>query len=659
MALADKLQRLDDRTFDDLTREARQRIVRYTPELTDFNDGDAAMALVDVLAYMTDLLLFRLNQVPAHARLKFLELVGVRLEPARPAEAYVTFAVESDYPSGTVEVPRRTQIAAPPDADGPVVFETTRRLIAFAPTLDAVLTFVGGITIDRSAINGEAAEAWPSFTESPDPGNALLLGFSYDGEFPAGIELCLTFWMAQGQGLDPVTCGSAPVTAGTRLAWEAFDGRDWRAMTVLRDETSAFFRTGQIFLKTPARGVMRRAAIGGTAIPRYWIRARVERSGWNRPPRLLTVRTNTAHATQGETVEGEILGGSDGTAEQTFRLANRPVIAGSLTLEIDEGEGFRLWQEVDDFVDPALTTGLVKEVRDQQRFYVLDQSAAIVLVNGSHAHAPIANPDRPTSNVRATSYRFGGGLRGNVPGRAIATLLSPVEGLDASRTTNLFPAAGGTDEETLEGAEMRGARTLKSRGRAVTAEDFETIALAAGPVGRAKALPLHHPDFPDHEVPGTVTVVIVPAEEGVSPRPSDALLRCVCGALDRARLLTTEVFVVAPRYLDIAVHAELFPDPDADESEVREAALEALQTHFHPLTGGPDRTGWPFGGAIYFSRVHQVLLFPGVARIGRVEVEVDGVRYPPCTDIPIPPGALLASANHEVSVLLDSGEDVP
>jgi predicted phage baseplate assembly protein len=656
MAIADRLPRLDDRTYDDLRREARQRIARYTPEWTDFNDGDCGMALVEVFAFMTDLLLYRLNRLPRHARLKFLEMVGIAPEAARPARTYVTVGVEKPWPAATVEVPRRTRVAAPAD-DGPVIFETSRRLVAFAPELAVVQSFVGGAVIDRTADSARADAPWTLFTDAPDPGTALLLGFAYDGAFPARTELAVTVWLAEGQGLTPVVCGGGPIANGVRIAWEGFDGRDWRRISVLKDETAGFFRTGQIVLKTPAEGVLRRAAMNGVAEPHYWLRARVERGGWDRPPLALAVRINTVEASQGETIEGEILGGSDGTVRQTFRLGNAPVLEGTLELSIDEGEGFTRWQEVDDFAAPADTPGLDPEVRRERRLYVLDRTVGDVRLDGYRAHAPAANPDRPTSSVRADRYRAGGGTRGNVSAGALATLLTPVPGLDAAATANLFAAEGGTDEETLEAAELRGAGVIRSRTRAVTAEDFEHIAMAAGPVGRAKALPLHHPDFPDTPVPGVVTVVVVSDKQGPAPHPSEALLRCVCAALDKARLLTTEVYVVPPCYLTVQVTAELYADPDADTAGLKQAALDALAGFFHPLRGGPDGTGWPFGGDIHFSRVHHALLLPGVDRLGTVEIALDGTAHPPCTDVPVPAGALLRSGDHEVTILIAGDED--
>jgi predicted phage baseplate assembly protein len=232
--------------------------------------------------------------------------------------------------------------------------------------------------------------------------------------------------------------------------------------------------------------------------------------------------------------------------------------------------------------------------------------------------------------------------------------LTPVDGLDLGQVTNLFAADSGSDEETLDAAKARAGQALQSRGRAVTAADFETIAKTAGPVGRAKALPLVHPSYPGIEVPGVVSVVIVPAVSGLAPLPSDTLLRQVCACLDAARLLTTEVYVLPPTYLSVKVTAELVTTPDVDEAALQTLAVTALDTLFHPLTGGSDGQGWPFGGTIYFSVVLRALMALQVTRVASLTIAFNGTSYPPCTDVPVPPLTLLASAEHAISVLTES-----
>ena len=97
MPLASLLPGLDDRSFDDIVAEAQTRIPRYTKEWTDFNPGDAGFALVELFAWMTELLIFRLNQVPMLNYIKFLQLIGIELKPAQPAEVVIVFPVQASF----------------------------------------------------------------------------------------------------------------------------------------------------------------------------------------------------------------------------------------------------------------------------------------------------------------------------------------------------------------------------------------------------------------------------------------------------------------------------------------------------------------------------------------------------------------------------------
>ena len=195
--------------------------------------------------------------------------------------------------------------------------------------------------------------------------------------------------------------------------------------------------------------------------------------------------------------------------------------------------------------------------------YVLNRTTAEVRFNDARGRIPVANPTRP-ANIIARRYRVGGTARGNFAAGTITTLRGHLPGVDAEGVGNLFPAVGGADEETLAAARERAAATIKSHERAVTREDFELHARRVGGVARARALPLHHPSFPGVEVPGVVSVVIVPQASDPqaplsdpAPQPTEALLREVCAELDARRLATTELYVLAPPYRLLKVHAEL------------------------------------------------------------------------------------------------------
>ena len=76
---------LDDRRFQDIVDEAKRLIPRYCPEWTDHNLSDPGVALIELFAWMTEMILYRLDQVPDLHYTRFLDLMGIRLFP--PAAA--------------------------------------------------------------------------------------------------------------------------------------------------------------------------------------------------------------------------------------------------------------------------------------------------------------------------------------------------------------------------------------------------------------------------------------------------------------------------------------------------------------------------------------------------------------------------------------------
>lgn len=647
MPLQDAVPTLDDRTYDSIVAEMRARIARYTPEWkpvwTDVNDSDPGITMLQVFAWLGETLTYRMNRVPALLQLKFLQLLGIELAPAEPARVEMTFGVSADAATpSTVIVPKGTQVIAETEGGGPpLVFEAERALVCLKHPLTAVLTFDGTTYAEATAHNTEASGFQP-FGPAPHAGSAVLFGFgATDQPFPA-TDLSLFVWVDESRGgAAPVTCGPSggrfdPAT----LAWQYWDGADWARLTVLKDETAALTRSGQVVLRTRA-DALAPATIAVAPSPLYWVRAAVERTQYERPPAVLAVRANTMTLTQMETVRAEVLGGSDGRRDQVFTLSQTPVLAGSLVLTVDQGSGFETWTEVTDLyaAGPGDTV------------YVLDRTTGqIRFGDGFHGAIPVANPDNPGASVVAQEYRTGGGSYGNVAARELTALRSAVPGIDEAAVVNVQPSYGGQDEETLDAALRRAPGSIRSRERAVTTDDFELFATRAAGIARAKAYPLRHPDFPGAPIPGVVTVVVVPQSDSPRPVPSEGTLRTVCAYLDQRRLLTSEVYVAPPSYQEIGVSVRLVAAETADLAAVGAGVEAALLQYFHPVTGGDDGKGWPFGGTIAFSRVFgRVLDVEGVASIDRLTISVDGEEQPECRDVPLAEGALAWSRAHAVS----------
>lgn len=88
------LPNLDDRTYADLVAETRSLIPRYAPTWTDHNVSDPGITLIELFAWLTEALIYRLNRIPQASEARFLELLGATFQAARPATANLTVIAE-------------------------------------------------------------------------------------------------------------------------------------------------------------------------------------------------------------------------------------------------------------------------------------------------------------------------------------------------------------------------------------------------------------------------------------------------------------------------------------------------------------------------------------------------------------------------------------
>lgn len=111
------LPHLDDRDLESLMSEAVARLRQACPEWTDLSPGDPGMALIEVFAYLTETLLFRLNKVPERTLITLLNLVGVQRQSS--TAAIVTLAFKRRDSSSALDIPRGTEVTSR-GPDGPV-----------------------------------------------------------------------------------------------------------------------------------------------------------------------------------------------------------------------------------------------------------------------------------------------------------------------------------------------------------------------------------------------------------------------------------------------------------------------------------------------------------------------------------------------------------
>jgi len=650
---------LDDRRFQDLVDEAKRLVMRRCPEWTDHNVSDPGVTLIETFAYMTDQLLYRLNRIPDRLHLAFLDLVGLRMLPPTPARAPVTFWLSSPGRT-TLTVAVGTQVGTlhTPAAE-PVIFATVDELVIVPCSLSRVRTsntLAPGDTPDDETASDEsdrtrdlaAGRPFPAFGAPPRIGDELLLGL--DGAVP-GCAVRLDFrGSVRGVGVNP---------KHPPLVWEAWTGDEWTGCEVGEDGTGGLNTPGQVVVHVPV-GHDTSVISGDQA---GWIRARVVEPEEGQPPytdspvvESLVACTigGTAEAINADVVVAEQLGEAEGVPGQQFAVRRKPVLAGYDTpiVETSSQGGWQEWTAVEHFAESG----------PDDRHFVLDAVSGLVIfgpavreADGSLRQYGQVPPKGAV--VRIRRYATGGGARGNVGTGSIQTLKSSVPFI--SRVENRHPAQGGVDGETLDEAKRRGPLLVRTRSRAVTAEDYEVLAREAAPdIARVRCVSAGQ----DGTAAGAVRVLLVPAAASKEGRilfenlvPPRETLRRVAERLDEVRVLGARIVIEPPLYRGVTVVARLLARPRANMERVREDALRHLHEFISPLTGGPDGEGWPFGRPVQageiFGRLQQVR---GVELVEDVRLfsadPVTGVRGAEAARIELEANSLVFSYEHQVRV---------
>ncbi len=705
---------LDDLRFQrDLVDEARRRIIRYCPEWTDYNLSDPGITLIELFAWMTELMVYRLNQVPEKNYLKFLEMIGTRLQPASSARAEATFYLSVPFPISpedetAVAIPQGLEIATrPTEEEREVTYTTDERLVLAAPRLVQLRRGLGSASgegqddFHKNYLPRLGVEIFYPFNRSrPQEGDTFYLGFDGSQNI-AGYILRLAFECEETQAVG-VRREDPP------LVWECSlgDGR-WEEVSPStrrgEKDTTGGLNNPQGALTFYLPLTMRPEQVHGRSA--YWLRCRLEQRReeqgmYTESPRIKAITAyvlgGATWATHAVIVRGEALGSGSGEPGLTLNLQHAPVLAlrPGETVEVEEkreGElAFVPWQAVPDFADSTR----------YDRHFTLDEATgeisfgpAIRQPDGSvrqYGRVPEAG-----RRIRFSQYRHGGGVAGNVPAGKIQMLKSAVPYID--RVVNLKRAEGGRDQESLEEAKMRAARELRAQQRAVTAEDFENLAKGTSrQVARARC---QTPGKDGGGVlpPGMVELLVVPSAfdalraGDLSKLALDlALQERILAHLDDYRLLTTTLRVREPSYLGVKVAVQIVVSEYTPPDVVKSRVEESLQALISPLAIGQDGErqaallgtaweGWPFGRDLYvsevFSLVQQVAgvkhvldvqlscrpVIPSrepatAAATGPGEDEEEAAGRPLLTPITqrmlqVPPDTLLCSLDHDVQVV--------
>ena len=603
---------LDQNTFEELMEKAKSRIAGCYPKWTDFNYHDPGITLAELFAWLEEIQQYELNHIGDAHRRQYLKLLGEAARHSRPARAFVCVPAGEALP-----VLAGTRM----DAAG-VPFEAEEeQYIPEAYIRSAFGLFDGqrvSYTDEEQLAFRRSLEFYP-FGRKAQAGTAFYLNFS--GPLPQGKRLVLTIRASQAGGAPRNPAGETAVPLA-RISWSFWNGRSWRPLEILRDDTFELLLDGQLVFRLPEEMQM------GTADGEkgWYLRAKLQESQYEMPPALSFLGLNAISACQKETAAAWLPGkvGEDGSVSVEHGLA----AFGDMELFRQEGELFfpaergelkpgdpvyallasgdewyqghrilgqgcgfpeqkffleetgLLWEDFELLVEEAERPGVWRKWEKRSDFshsgpedchYCLDsQAGQVVFGDCEHGMAP-------EGRIQIVSCSRTLGQAGNIKAEKISCLF--LEDAKVAAVSNPWDAWGGQDEETMEEAFARIRKQLAQEGPMVTTEDYER-AVRQTPGLRIESCRASAAGAePGERTPGNVMQIVVrPCSLEKRPKLTEAFARNIRKHLESKRLLGVEIRLQSPVYIRLRVDLEVavHPQYQGAQEKIRSAAASYL-----------------------------------------------------------------------------------
>lgn len=570
---------IDDRRYQDLVTEALARIPVHNPEWTNFNKSDPGVTLIELFAFLTENLLYRANQIPERNRRKFLQLLGVPLQPSSSAVGLVSFTNDRG-PLETITLNSGIEVRA-----GQVPFRTDQGLDVLP--IEAVVYYKQKNTPQDPALTEYYRQLYASYKLAPgaDPNIQLYRTAPLEGKDGSEVSISedttdRSLWIAllqrsgdQAVDLDSIrekiggktiSLGVVPAKdeGGQQLAPGGNANAEAEALLkysipnapggLLSDDRLPRYKP----LAPSVRGnILESPGVVELTLPpkdelKIWTNLDpLEQGVRDFPPsledskvqsRIITwirieasapVRTkilwmgiNTVPVKQRAHVANELLPDGSGAPDQSITLSRKPVAPKSVRLVVSSPTGeVSEWHEIDDL----LSAGPEVQVADPKLPPGVKSPAnlpvEVFVVDAEAGQIKFGDGFRgkrpPAGAKLRVSYDYGVGSAGNVGAGSISSSPALPAGI---KVTNPVRTWGGAEAETVTQGEKQIARYLQHRDRLVNAADFETITMRTPGVdiGRVDVIPAFNPALTPNaagDAPGAVTLMLIPRTDLKQP----------------------------------------------------------------------------------------------------------------------------------------------
>lgn len=215
------------------------------------------------------------------------------------------------------------------------------------------------------------------------------------------------------------------------------------------------------------------------------------------------------------------------------------------------------------------------------------------------------------------SYRTGNGLAGNVGGDSLVHIVSSAKNIIQVR--NPLPARGGREPESVEDLRQKASSAFLTQERAVTTDDFVTLAQREASVKRAAAV---------QRWTGSWYTTFLAVERAGGVPVDEACKQALAQRMQRYCLAGTDLAIVGPVYVSLEIAMVVQVKDDYFRNVVKARLQDVLSNRILPTgeRGYFYADNFTFGQTVYISTLHSAALaVPGVASVAFTVFQRQGI----------------------------------
>lgn len=572
-----KVPQLDDLTYEQRVKRAVSRIPAMTDKWTDFNSHDPGITVLQMYAWLTDMLGYYMNATGDVHVEKYLKLLGIEPKAAKAAESFVILENIKE----SISLQKGTRFFA-----GIIPFELAEDYTYLYNRFSSFIQETDGVGMDLTTFAGYDGDYIEIFSERFEEKAIAYFGFErmlQEGD-------CLYISVKEEAKRNPFDEQFRLCT----LTWEYYTEAGWKTLYV-EDETCGFLKSG--FLKIKNIKDMSEWQHEGSFEKAFYIRCTLKQNLYDSIPKIGKIYVNPMKVIQKATIcqRGEVLeqlqiGTTNGCANQEVLFDYPNVYKFSLLLfdHEDDKNGYELWTMVDHLEDADYKEMVFSYDREKR---------CICFGDGIHGMVPIQKKRICVTGLEISDFEQGNVLAGEITETDCALIAD-------AKVYNPVAAQGGREKENLQAMLKRMEETLFVQNRMASEADYQNIILNTPGL----MLDLVHV-IPGHvygelyrrdRSMNEIIAVVKPYSKSLTPKLSEIYQQMILSHIEKYRLLNTKVSIVSPVYVGIEVYGKILLQIDTKE------AREKVQAKIKELIDyqGKER---PFGNMISYGKVFTSL----------------------------------------------------